>query len=113
MLGVFGDPEVTGKPAGDDLREGKRTVLIASARKALGHGPRQLLDELLGDPDLDDDQVAMLRATLTESGAVAAVERSIDRHVQRAKAAIEAAPLSPSARDQLVTLADTVSRRVA
>ncbi len=40
MLGVFGDPEVTGKPAGDDLREGKRTVLIASARKTLSPGPR-------------------------------------------------------------------------
>ncbi|PZE80051.1 polyprenyl synthetase family protein [Curtobacterium sp. MCBD17_032] len=113
MLGVFGDPEVTGKPAGDDLREGKRTVLVATARKALPVGARQLLDELLGDPDLDDDQVQMLRATLTESGAVGAVERSIDRHVQRAKAALDAAPLSPSARDQLAALADTVSNRSA
>ena len=113
LLGVFGDPAVTGKPAGDDLREGKRTVLIASARKSLGAGPRQLLDELLGDPDLDEGQVQMLRATLTESGAVAAVERSIDRHVQRAKSALEATPLSPSAREQLLSLADTVSRRVA
>ncbi|MCT9623389.1 polyprenyl synthetase family protein, partial [Curtobacterium sp. C2H10] len=43
MLGVFGDPEVTGKPAGDDLLEGKRTVLIASARKALPSGARQLV----------------------------------------------------------------------
>ena len=72
-----------------------------------------LLDELLGDPDLTEEQVQMLRATLTESGAVAAVERSIDRHVQRAKAALEATPLSPSARNQLLALADTVSRRVA
>jgi geranylgeranyl diphosphate synthase type I len=55
----------------------------------------------------------MLRATLTESGAVTAVERSIDRHVQRAKAALDAAPLTPSAREQLAALADTVSRRVA
>ncbi|WP_022904579.1 polyprenyl synthetase family protein [Curtobacterium sp. B8] len=113
MLGVFGDPEITGKPAGDDLREGKRTVLIASARKTLPPGPRQLLDELLGDPDLDEGQVQMLRATLTDSGAVAAVERSIDRHVQRAKAALDAAPLTPSAREQLASLADTVIRRVA
>jgi geranylgeranyl diphosphate synthase, type I len=113
LLGVFGDPEVTGKPAGDDLREGKRTVLIASARKALPVGAKQLLDELLGDPDLDDEQVRMLRATLTESGAVAAVERSIERHVARAKAALEAAPLTPSAREQLASLADTVSRRSA
>jgi geranylgeranyl diphosphate synthase type I len=113
MLGVFGDPEVTGKPAGDDLREGKRTVLVATARKSLPVGARQLLDELLGDPDLDDDQVQMLRATLTDSGAVTAVERSIDRHVQRAKAALDAAPLTPSAREQLASLADTVSRRSA
>ena len=34
ILGVFGDPEVTGKPAGDDLREGKRTALIAHAGAA-------------------------------------------------------------------------------
>jgi geranylgeranyl diphosphate synthase, type I len=113
LLGVFGDPDVTGKPAGDDLREGKRTVLIASARKALPVGARQLLDELLGDPDLDDAQIDMLRATLTDSGAVAAVERSIERHVTRAKAALQEAPLSPSAKEQLLALADTVSRRSA
>jgi len=111
LLGVFGDPDVTGKPAGDDLREGKRTVLIATARKALAPGPRQLVDELLGDPELDEDQIAMLRATITDSGAVAAVERSIERHVARAKAALGAAPLTPSAREQLTALADTVSRR--
>lgn len=113
LLGVFGDPDVTGKPAGDDLREGKRTVLIATARKALPHNARVLLDELLGDPTLDDEQVAMLRATLTDSGAVAAVERSIERHVARAKAALAAAPLTPSARDELAALADTVTRRVS
>ncbi|MBK0297520.1 polyprenyl synthetase family protein, partial [Bacillus sp. S34] len=65
----------------------KRTVLIASARKTLANGPRQLLDELLGDPDLDEGQVQMLRATLTESGAVAAVERGVDPPLPRAEAA--------------------------
>ncbi|WP_066520546.1 polyprenyl synthetase family protein [Curtobacterium ammoniigenes] len=113
LLGVFGDPAVTGKPAGDDLREGKRTVLIATARKSLPANARAILDELLGDPTLDDDQIAMLRATLTESGAVAAVERSIERHVTRAKAALDAAPLTPSGRAELAALADTVTRRVA
>ena len=60
LLGVFGDPEVTGKPAGDDLREGKRTVIIAMARRELPAGAVRLLDELLGDPALDDEQVRML-----------------------------------------------------
>ncbi len=57
LLGVFGDPAVTGKPAGDDLREGKRTVLIALARTSLPGSARSLLDELLGDPELDESQI--------------------------------------------------------
>ncbi len=113
LLGVFGDPEVTGKPAGDDLREGKRTVLVATARASLPSTAVRLLDELLGDPDLDDDQVGMLQATIRDSGAVDAMEDSIADQVGRAKAAIEAAPLTPSARSQLSQLADTVTRRTA
>ena len=38
VLGVFGDPEQTGKPAGDDLREGKRTYLVAAAMETARHG---------------------------------------------------------------------------
>ena len=113
MLGVFGDPAVTGKPAGDDLREGKRTVLVALARNALSPGTRNLLDELLGDPALDDRQVEMLQSAIRDSGAIEQVERIIDRNVGLAKAAVADAPLSPSARRQLLELADTVIRRTA
>ena len=50
LLGVFGDPEVTGKPAGDDLIEGKRTVLVALALDALpARGRASVLDASLGD----------------------------------------------------------------
>ncbi|RKR74317.1 polyprenyl synthetase family protein [Frondihabitans australicus] len=113
LLGVFGDPSVTGKPAGDDLREGKRTVLIATARASLPSTAVRLLDELLGDPDLDEAQVSMLQATIRESGAVDAIEESIAEQVGKARAAIEAAPLTPSARAQLSQLAETVTRRSA
>jgi geranylgeranyl diphosphate synthase type I len=111
VLGVFGDPEVTGKPAGDDLREGKRTVLVATARRALPPSSVRLLDELLGDPDLDDDQIGVLQATLRESGAVEAVEQSITDQVERAVTALDGADLAPSARAQLTRLADTVTKR--
>jgi len=113
MLGVFGDPEVTGKPAGDDLREGKRTVIIALARAALSPGTRNLLDELLGDPELDAQQIEMLQSAIRDSGAIDQVERIIDRNVGLAKEAVADAPLSPSARRQLLELADTVTRRTA
>ncbi|MCU1514888.1 MAG: geranylgeranyl pyrophosphate synthase, partial [Microbacteriaceae bacterium] len=113
MLGVFGDPETTGKPAGDDLREGKRTVLIALARARLPRNASSLLDELLGDSELDAQQVSMLQASIRQSGAVEEVERIIDRNVQLAIDAITDAPITAASRDQLVQLADTVTRRSA
>jgi len=113
LLGVFGDPQVTGKPSGDDLREGKRTVLIALARERMPSSARRLLDELLGDPDLSDLQVETLQQTLRDSGAVDAVERMIADNNARAIEAISSAPLSRSAREQLIALADTATRRAS
>ena len=113
LLGVFGDPEVTGKPAGDDLREGKRTVLIAVARAKLPGNARRVLDDLLGDPELDDQQVGMLQASIRQCGAVDDVERLIDHNVQQAVSAMADAPLSVTAREQLIRLTDTVTRRTA
>ena len=113
LLGVFGDPTVTGKPAGDDLREGKRTVLIALARPGLGNSSRLLLDELLGDSSLTELQVRMLQASILESGAVDKVERIIDHNVGLALAALDGAPISAAAQEQLRALADTVTRRSA
>ena len=113
VLGVFGDPALTGKPSGDDLREGKRTVLIALARERLPANARRLLDELLGDPELTDSQVELLQNTITASGALDALEALIEQNTQRALAAIADAPISRGARAQLTALADTVIRRSA
>jgi geranylgeranyl diphosphate synthase, type I len=113
LLGVFGDPEVTGKPSGDDLREGKRTVLIALARTKLPPNATRVIDELLGDPELTEQQVRMIQASIRDSGAVDQVERIIAHNVKLATTAITTAPISTAARDQLVQLADTVIRRTA
>ncbi|WBU38750.1 polyprenyl synthetase family protein [Homoserinibacter sp. YIM 151385] len=111
LLGVYGDPAETGKPAGDDLREGKRTVLIALARQALPPSAARLLDELLGDPELDAGQISMLQSTVRDSGAVAKVDRIIGHSVRTARAALGQAPLSRAAREELSRLADAVTRR--
>ena len=113
LLGVFGDPSVTGKPAGDDLVEGKRTVLIALARQEMAPGPRRLLDELLGDPDLDAEQIALLQATLRESGAEDRVETMIEENVRAARIALEEAPINDDARDRLDLLIEPVTRRAS
>jgi geranylgeranyl diphosphate synthase type I len=113
LLGVFGDPEVTGKPAGDDLREGKRTVLIALARTKLPTNVTNLIDDLLGDPDLDRQQITLLQDAIRESGAIEHVERIIDHNVALARTALETAHITASARAQLVKLTDTVTKRQA
>ncbi|WP_375389248.1 polyprenyl synthetase family protein [uncultured Amnibacterium sp.] len=113
LLGVFGDSDVTGKPAGDDLVEGKRTVLIALARRALPASARRTLDELLGDPDLTDEQVLTLQETIRASGAIDATESLIAENVERALDAIADAPLTSDARDALAGLADSISVRTA
>lgn len=111
LLGVYGDPDVTGKPSGDDLREGKRTILIAIARERLAPGQRRLLDELLGDPDLGGEQVRMLQRTIGDCGAVEEVERLIADNVARATAVLADAPFSRDARAELGSLAKAVTRR--
>jgi geranylgeranyl diphosphate synthase, type I len=113
LLGVFGDPSETGKPAGDDLREGKRTVLIALARSRLSGGARRALDELLGDRELDGQQVTMLQSTIRESGAVEQVERIIEHNVALAQSAVADAPLTRAAREQLSRLAERVTQRTS
>jgi geranylgeranyl diphosphate synthase type I len=113
ILGVFGDPEMTGKPSGDDLREGKRTVLIALARTMLAPNATSLLDELLGDPELSTEQVSMLQASIRGCGAVDEVERIIEQNVRTALASIAGAPISSAAKTQLAALADTVAKRSA
>jgi geranylgeranyl diphosphate synthase type I len=113
LLGVFGDPSVTGKPAGDDLREGKRTVLVTLARQKLPASAARLIDELLGDPDLSAEQISMLQTTIQQSGAVDQVERVISHNVDVAVAALNDAPIARTARDQLTALADTVTKRTS
>src|SRR4051812_17113256 len=77
LLGVFGDPEVTGKPAGDDLSEGKRTVLVALALEGSSPADAKALDGSLGHP-LTGHEVAELQRIIERSGAHAEVERRIE-----------------------------------
>lgn len=111
ILGVFGDPDVTGKPAGDDLREGKRTVLIELARQRLAPNVRVMVDELLGDPELDDQQIALLQRTISDAGAVERLEGMIDRAAGGALESLRDASLSRGAVLELERLAAAAARR--
>lgn len=111
MLGVFGDPQLTGKPAGDDLREGKRTVLVAYASEHADDAQRAVLRDRIGDPDLDLDGVEELRGVITATGAADAVERLIEERVDAALAALASTPMDDGARAELAALATLATRR--
>jgi geranylgeranyl diphosphate synthase, type I len=111
ILGVFGDPAQTGKPAGDDVREGKRTVLLAIARDRATAGQAEVIDRYLGDPMLDEADTAEVRAAITATGALAECERMIGRHVEQAIAALAGAPITGEARDALAELAVAATAR--
>ncbi|WP_022868396.1 polyprenyl synthetase family protein [Schaalia vaccimaxillae] len=67
-LGVFGDPQITGKPAGDDIREGKRTVLLALTWAYATPGEREALSKIIGRSHLTEGDVARARSIIDERG---------------------------------------------
>jgi len=112
VLGVFGDEAVTGKPAGDDLREGKLTVLIAKAMGAASEADAARLDLLLGT-QLSLDDVAEARGIISGSGALAATEREIEDAAAEALSSLESAGIAAPALDGLRRLAGLASQREA
>ncbi len=111
LLGVYGDESLTGKPAGDDLREGKQTLLVGLARSRSGDAARARLEALVGDPGLDADGVAEARGIIDASGAVALVEAEIQQGYEAAIGALAGADLHDDGRTALVALADLAVRR--
>ncbi len=109
VLGVFGDPGQTGKPAGDDLREGKRTVLIARTLEVASPAETALLRRHLGDPGLTEDGVEALREVITSTGALEAVEAHITELTQAALSVLT--PLPEPARTTLEQLAVAATTR--
>jgi geranylgeranyl diphosphate synthase type I len=115
VLGVFGDPAVTGKPSGDDLRSGKRTVLLAEAVELADKSNPAAADLLRSSigTELTDTQVRDLRAAIEAVGALAAVEDRIERLTRRALSALATAPINAAARAGLSELARLAANRVA
>lgn len=111
VLGLFGDPASTGKGTLEDLREGKRTVLMLRAMELAGTAERRVLAAILGDPDLDERDADRARQIVVDSGALAAVERLLGAQQEQAHRALTT--VAEPARSALHALADQSVRREA
>ena len=106
LLGVFGDPAETGKPVGEDLRNGKPTRLLAIATQRVTGAPeRERILKRVGDPDLNDEDVDELVEVVESTGARAEVEHLISQAVRSSVAALGDPAVHPEAVSALTELA--------
>jgi geranylgeranyl diphosphate synthase type I len=110
VLGAFGDAAITGKPLGDDLREGKPTPLMAIATARANAAQLKEL-QLVGNQDLTPQQIARVQEVIRETGALDELEVVITRLTDEAIAAVQNVPFAQSVRDEMITLAEYVSWR--
>lgn len=113
LLGVYGDPAITGKPAGDDLREGKRTVLVATAiERAANEQEAKRIREAVGNVHTAED-IAALAELIASTGAPEVIEQQIGALTEQGLAHLQVDGLAPQARAALAGLADRVTKRKA
>ena len=110
VLGVFGEPALTGKPVGDDLREGKPTALLALATER-ATATQQVILEHVGRPDIDTEAIARVQEVIVETGALAETESRITLLTDESVARLDALSLSSDARSRFLDLARVVSWR--
>lgn len=106
VLGVYGDPAVTGKPYGGDIHEGKATVLVLTALSEGDPADAAELSSLLGTAGLSDHDVARAARIIEESGALAQVEQRIDANLRHAQQLLSDTPMAEEGRTALAALAD-------
>ncbi|KRO46559.1 MAG: hypothetical protein ABR56_09710 [Acidimicrobium sp. BACL27 MAG-120823-bin4] len=112
VLGAFGDTSasITGKPIGDDLREGKPTPLLAMAFERATSAQRDVLDRV-GAPQMSHQQVSDIQQVIIETGALDALETKISVLVEQSMTAISRSSLSEVAVARLIELAEFVASR--
>ena len=94
LLGMFGDVRTVGKPVGADLVEGKFTLIIHHALRHLSAADRGLLQQALGNPDLEPDQIARVQRLIEDSGARQRVQEMVEERLVEARRSLDATDLA-------------------
>ena len=110
VMGAFGDTALTGKPVGDDLREGKPTPLMAIAVERANVSQLKVLEKV-GRETLSDDDVRRAQDAIRDCGALDEMETLISTLTTQAVDSLKAIPILDTAKVELEVLAQYVSHR--
>jgi geranylgeranyl diphosphate synthase, type I len=113
LLGIFGSPEITGKPAGADLTEHKATSIVVAAHHMAEPTLRRQLSELMNTAELDEGGIERWRTLIMATGAVERIEEMIADRLRRASEWIYASRLDDSVRSALLDMASVCTQRAA
>lgn len=113
LLGVFGDSTLTGKPAGDDLLEGKQTALISYALSHMDSNDVREFGEMFGNRNASAAHIERMRELINTSGAVQFIEKIIDEKTTLALQASADPRITSSGQELLAELALAATRRSA
>ncbi|HZD70613.1 MAG TPA: polyprenyl synthetase family protein [Actinomycetes bacterium] len=111
LLGIWGQPEVTGKPAWSDLRQRKKSVPVAVALGARTPSSERLIGLLGGEGPLGEEDLALAAKLVEEAGGRDWAQREAKRQLELALGRLEAVAMPAAAHDDLVSLARFVTTR--
>lgn len=112
ILGTFGNVEDLGKPVDSDIREGKKTVLVAKAYEWANNKQRKILDEVLGSRRARRSDIKMVQKIVYQVGAYDYAARLSQKLIEQAKYALESAKLTKEGKNYLLAAADFLLNRV-
>ena len=110
LLGIWGDPEATGKPAGSDLRQHKKSLPVVAALQEGGNAAEEL-STLLEKEDLLESEVARAATLVEQGGGRELAQSEAHVHFEQALAALERAAITESSKLELIDLANFIVDR--
>lgn len=112
VIGVFGDSELTGKPTSSDIREGKRTVLLALTLQLANDRQLATITGTLGNREATDVEIDTVREIIRETGAYDRHETIIEHYVKQGRDVVDALGLPRAQSRSLHYLGDLLVRRL-
>ena len=110
VLALTADEKVLKKPVGNDIREGKRTLIVVRALKKASKSQKEKILETLGNQDVSAEQIRETIVLIDCLGAIAYAKKLADRYIKKAKKALSRFPEGEDKED-LLNLADLIFAR--